>query len=357
MLDKVNQIRGLFEEFGIDGLLVTNEQNRRYLTDFTGSAGLVLITENDALFLTDFRYGEQAHAQITGYEINIHPSSRGVMDSIAHNVSKLGITNLGFEAGDMNFNMYTQIKNAIAENLVPTTKIVERLRLVKNEVEIEKIRKAAVIGDAAFTHIQSMIRPGVTELEVAIELEHFMKKQGASGNSSHSLIVASGRRGALPHGVASDKVIEQGDMVTLDYGALYEGYRSDMTRTLAVGEPDAKLVEIYTVVNDALQLTLDTIKAGMAANEIDAIARDYIDGKGYGQYFGHGLGHGIGLDIHEEPFFAKSNTDKLLPGMIVTIEPGIYIPELGGVRIEDDILVKENEVEILTLSPKQLIRL
>jgi Xaa-Pro aminopeptidase len=357
LLDKINQVRRLFEKFGIDGLLVTNELNRRYLTEFTGSAGVVLITQQEALFLTDFRYDKQAREQIKGYEINIHQSSRFLMDNIIQNVNKLGIKKLGFEAGDMTFNFYSELKNAIGVNLVPTTKVVEKLRLVKTESEVEKIRKAAKIGDAAFNHIQSIIRPGVTELDVAIELEHFMKKQGASGNSSHSLIVDSGNRGALPHGVASDKVIESGDMVTLDYGALYEGYRSDMTRTLAVGTPDTKLAEIYTIVYDALQLTLETIKAGMSANEIDAIARDYIAGKGYGQYFGHGLGHGIGLDIHEDPFFSNNSTEELHPGMIVTIEPGIYIPELGGVRIEDDILVKENEIEILTLSPKQLIRL
>ena len=357
MLDKINQVRSLFDEFGIDGLLVTNELNRRYLTEFTGSAGVVLITQKEALFLTDFRYDKQAREQIEGYEINIYQSSRLLMENVIQNVNKLGIKKLGFEAGDVTFNFYTELQNTFNENLIPTTKVVERLRLVKNESEVEKIRKAAKIGDAAFDYIQSIIRPGVTELDVAIELEYFMKKQGASGNSSHSLIVASGHRGALPHGVASDKVIETGDMVTLDYGALYEGYKSDMTRTVAVGTPNAKLAAIYAIVNDALQLTLDTIKAGMSANEIDAIARDYIDGKGYGQYFGHGLGHGIGLNIHEDPFFSKNSTEELLPGMIVTIEPGIYIPGLGGVRIEDDILIKENEIEILTLSPKQLIRL
>jgi Xaa-Pro aminopeptidase len=233
-------------------------------------------------------------------------------------------------------------------------KVVEKLRLLKSVEEIEKIRRAAEISDAAFDFIQQVIRPGVTELEISNELEHFMKRKGAS-RGAFSFIVASGHRGALPHGVASEKIIEKGDMVTLDFGAVYEGYCSDITRTLAVGEVNPKLIEIYNIVRNALQLTLKHLKVGMTGKEVDAIARDYIAEKGYGDYFGHGLGHGIGLNIHEDPFFSKNSEELLQTGMVVTIEPGIYIPELGGIRIEDDVLMKEDGIEILTHSPKELI--
>ncbi len=350
----IKRTREKFETLGIDGLLITDELNRRYMTGFTGTAGVALITKDEAIFLTDFRYDEQAREQVLDYEVNIHKSSKGLMENILATTKRLSVKNLGFEASDVSYDFYSKLKEESELNLVPTTKFIETFRLIKTEEEIENIRQAAKFSDAAFTHIQGFIRPGVTELEVSNELEDFMKKQGADGGS-FKFIVASGHRGALPHGVASEKVIKKGDMVKLDFGALYKGYCSDMTRTLSVGEPNPKLKEIYDIVNGALQLTLNNIKAGMNAKEIDSIARDYITEKGYGEYFGHGLGHGIGLNIHEDPFFSQDGTDELLPGMVVTIEPGIYIPELGGVRIEDDILIKEDGIEILTHSTKDLI--
>lgn len=353
-MGNIKRVRQEFERLGIDGLLITDELNRRYMTGFTGTAGVALITKDEALFLTDFRYDKQAHEQVANYDVIIHKSSAGLMGSILDTAKKLNIKNLGFEASDVNYDFYSKLKDKSRLNLVPTTKVIETFRLIKTEKEVENIRQAAKISDAAYIHIQGFIRPGVTELEVSHELERFMKKQGADGGS-FTFIVASGHRGALPHGVASEKVIEKGEMVKLDFGALYKGYCSDMTRTLSVGEPNPKLKDIYDIVNGALQHTLDTIKAGMTANEIDSIARDYITEKGYGEYFGHGLGHGIGLNIHEDPFFSQNGTDKLQPGMVVTIEPGIYIPELGGVRIEDDILIKEDGIEILTHSSKELI--
>lgn len=353
-MNYIKRVRKEFEKLEIDGLLITDELNRRYMTGFTGTAGVALITKDDALFLTDFRYDKQAREQVSDYNVIIHKSSAGLIESILETAKRLDIKNLGFEASNVSFDFYSKLKDKSELNLVATTKVIEEFRLIKTEEEVEKIRQAAKISDAAFTHIQDFIRPGVTELEVSHELEHFMKKQGADGGS-FTFIVASGNRGALPHGVASEKVIEQGEMVKLDFGALYKGYCSDMTRTLSVGEPNPKLKEIYSIVHDALQLTLDTIQAGMSAKEVDSIARDYITENGYGEYFGHGLGHAIGLNIHEDPFFSQSSTQELQPGMVVTIEPGIYIPELGGVRIEDDILIKEDGIEILTHSPKDLI--
>lgn len=353
---KLAGIRETLDELNIDGIIVTNAINRRYLTGFTGSAGVTLITKNESYFLTDFRYGKQAKEQVNHYETIIYQSSRLMMEHLLEQIQKTNIQRLGFESDDVSFNFYTQLKELDSVELVPTTKVVEKLRMVKSEEEISNIRKATEISDAAFTYIQQVIRPGVSEKKIAIELDYFMKEQGAE-NGAFAYIVASGMRGALPHGVASDKKIKQGDMVTLDYGAVYNGYISDMTRTLAVGEPDAKLVEIYHIVNGALSATLEKLKVGMSAKEIDSIARDYISEKGYGDYFGHGLGHGIGLNVHEDPFFSQSGEDILQAGMVITIEPGIYLPEIGGVRIEDDVLIKEDGIEILTQSSKELIRL
>ncbi|AOV08576.1 M24 family metallopeptidase [Sporosarcina ureilytica] len=355
-MQKIVELRQAIKELEVDGILITNPLNRRYLTNFTGSAGVALITKDRAYFLTDFRYAKQAEEQIDHYEIVIYQSSRDMMQNVLGQIRDLGIQKLGFESEDVSFNFYTQLKKLDSIELVPTIKVVEKLRLIKTDEEVAKIRKAAVISDQAFGFIQQVIRPGVTEKKVANELEHFMKEQGAGGES-FAIIVASGVRGALPHGVASEKVIEQGDMVTLDFGALYDGYCSDITRTLAVGEPDSKLLDIYQIVHQALELTLENIQVGMTGKEVDSIARDYIAGQGYGDYFGHGLGHGIGLNIHEDPFFSQSGEDILQAGMVITIEPGIYIPELGGVRIEDDVLIKEDGIEILTHSPKELIRL
>lgn len=351
----LKKVREQFQALNIDGLLITNAQNRRYLTGFTGTAGVVLISKKEAKFLTDFRYKGQAVEQVLRiYDINIHGGSHSLIDNVIEQVKAMKINKLGFEAEDINFEFYSQLNKKLNIDLVPTKKAIEQFRMVKTEEEIYKIKKAAEIGDAAFEYIRGFIRPGITELEVAHELEYFMRKRGATSNSS-AIIVASGHRSSLPHGVASDKVIENGDMVTLDYGALYQGYRSDMTRTLAVGEPKPELKKIYSIVHEALQRCLDTIKAGMLAKEVDAIVRDFITEKGYGEYFGHGSGHGIGLNIHEEPFFSRESEQELKTGMVVTIEPGIYIPNIGGVRIEDDVLIKEDCCEILTQSSRDLI--
>lgn len=231
--------------------------------------------------------------------------------------------------------------------------MIEKLRMKKSPEELEVLKAAAKIADDAFEHICSYIKAGMTELEVSNELEFFMRSQGAT-SSSFDIIVASGLRSALPHGVASDKKIESGDLITLDFGALYNGYVSDITRTVAVGEPSDKLKEIYHVVLESQVLALEKIKPGMTGIEADAIARDYIKSKGYGEAFGHSTGHGIGLEVHEGPGLSFRSETILEPGMAVTVEPGIYLPGIGGVRIEDDILITETGNERLTHSSKEL---
>ncbi|MFJ8527830.1 Xaa-Pro dipeptidase [Bacillus sp. NPDC094106] len=351
-MEKITKLRSAFNEAGIDGILLTNEYSRRYMTNFTGTAGVVLISNERALFITDFRYVEQAGKQAVGYEIVQHTGL--ILDEVAKQVKELGIQKLGFEQDTLTYSSYTAHKEAVEAEFVPTSGLVEKLRLIKTDSEIKILKEAAQIADAAFEHILSFIRPGVSEIEVSNELEFFMRKQGAT-SSSFDIIVASGLRSALPHGVASEKVIETGDFVTLDFGAYYKGYCSDITRTIAVGEPSDKLKEIYSVVLEAQLRGVNGIKAGLTGREADALTRDYITEKGYGEYFGHSTGHGVGLEIHEAPGLASRSETVLEPGMVVTVEPGIYIPGVGGVRIEDDIIVTSEGNEVITKSPKELI--
>jgi Xaa-Pro aminopeptidase len=295
-MEKIEKLRSNFSTAGIDGLLITSQYNRRYIANFTGSSGVVLITGDQAQFITDFRYLEQAATQCQGFEIVQNNGS--IPDEVAKQAKKLGIKKLGFEEDHLTFASYKTYENAIDAELIPVSGLIEKLRLIKTDAEIKILKEAADIADAAFKHIIEFIRPGKTELEVSNELEFFMRKAGAT-SSSFDTIVASGLRSALPHGVATDKVIEKGDIVTLDYGAYYKGFVSDITRTVAVGEPDVKLKEIYNIVLEAQYRGMEGIKPGMTGKEADALTRDYISEKGYGEYFGHSTGHGIGLEVHE----------------------------------------------------------
>ncbi|MFJ7666099.1 M24 family metallopeptidase [Lysinibacillus sp. NPDC097195] len=349
---KLQKLRQTLQEQNIDGILITNDYNRRYMTGFTGTAGVAIVSQNDAVFITDFRYTEQAAAQITDFTIVQHEAT--LLEEIATQVQAMGIKSLGFEKDTVSFGTYELYNRVIKADLVPVSGLIEKIRLIKTEQEINIIKVACEIADHAFTHILDFIKPGKTELEVSNELEFFMRQQGAT-QSSFDTIVASGLRSALPHGVATNKVIEKGDFVTLDYGALYNGYISDITRTVAVGEPSEKLVDMYNTVLASQLLALEKVGPGLTGIQADAIARDYLTEKGYGEAFGHSLGHGIGLEVHEGPGLSKRSETLLEPGMAVTIEPGVYVPGVGGVRIEDDILITESGNELLTHSTKELI--
>jgi Xaa-Pro aminopeptidase len=352
IMDKLKAFRAYFDGLGIDGFLVTNPYSRRYLTGFTGTAGTAVISRDDAVFITDFRYTEQASEQISGYRI---VKQSGLMkDAVAEQVKAMGIQKIGFEQETLPFAEYDQYSKATEAEWIPVSGVIEKLRMIKTDDELLTIRKAAKIADEAFGHILTFIKPGVTELEVSNELEFCMRRLGAA-ESSFDTIVASGKRSALPHGVATGKVIENGDMVTLDFGALFDGYVSDITRTIAVGEPSEELKKIYHIVLEAQQRACSALKPGMTGKEADAVARDYISEHGYGEAFGHSTGHGIGLEVHEGPGLSFRSDTALEPGMVVTVEPGIYVPGLGGVRIEDDVLITEDGCELLTSSPKQLI--
>ncbi|MDC3415496.1 M24 family metallopeptidase [Aquibacillus salsiterrae] len=353
-MGKLTQLRESLKENGLDGLLITSTVNRQYITGFTGTAGVVLITEKEALLITDFRYIEQATEQAKSFKIIEHKQPIGL--EISDQVKKLSISRLGFEKNDITYATYEQYKEEIPTELIPTSGIVEKIRLIKKEDEINILKDAAKIADAAFDYILTFIKPGVKEIEVSNELEFYMRKQGAT-SSSFDIIVASGHRSALPHGVASDKEIKSGELVTLDFGALYKGYCSDITRTVAVGKIDEQLLTIYQTVLEAQMKGMAGIKAGISAKEADALTRDHIEEKGFGQYFGHSTGHGIGLEVHEGPGLSYRSNQLLEPGMVVTVEPGIYIPGVGGCRIEDDTVVTKDGNEKLTFSPKELITL
>ena len=305
-MDKLEQLRSFIAQKHLDGVIVLSEYNRRYLSGFTGTSGALLITKEDQYLITDFRYIE-----------------------------------------------YLQLSKSYV-SLISISGAIEKIREVKNPTEIEIIQSAANIVDQAYEYILTVAKSGMTEQQLKAKLESKLLELGAEG-TSFSTIVASGHRGALPHGVASDKIIEQGDMITLDFGAYYQGYASDITRTFAIGEPNPKLKEIYNIVLAANQKAIEAAKAGISSKALDAVARDYITKQGYGEAFGHSLGHGIGLDVHEGPVLAKNTDSALQVNNCVTIEPGIYIDGLGGVRIEDDILITENGCQRFTNSTKDLI--
>lgn len=352
MEQRLARLRAVMAERGLEALLVTRPENRRYLSGFTGSSGYLLVTQEEGIFLTDSRYAEQAAAQCPHCRIVMF---KNPLDSLRDELAHKKVRELGFEQEHVTYAQYQQYREAFSGvQLEPTAGLIEDLRSIKQESELAILRAAAKIADDAFAHILGFLRPGVRELDVALELEFFMRKAGAA-SSAFDIIVASGKRSSLPHGRASEKLVETGDFVTLDFGAYYQGYCSDITRTVAVGQPNAKLREIYEIVLEAQTHAVANIKAGMTGKQADALARDIIAAKGYGEEFGHTLGHGIGLAVHEAPSLSTRNEAVLRPGMAVTVEPGIYIPDFGGVRIEDDIVITETGNEVLTKSPKELI--
>ena len=352
MMLRVEKLRKKMRENNLDSFLITSPYNLRYLTNFTGTTGLAVITLEKAFFITDFRYTEQAAAQAQGFEIikNVGP----IFDEVANLVRKEGLRMLAFEESTVSFLEYSVLEEIIDAELIPVSEMIEELREVKDEEEIAIIEKACSIADMAYDHILKMIQPGMTEIEVANQVDFYMRSLGASG-VSFSTIVASGLRSAMPHGVASNKVIEQGDMITLDFGCYYEGYVSDMTRTFAIGDPGEKLKEIYEIVLGAQLAVIEAAKPGVTGIQLDAVARDYITKHGYGEAFGHSTGHGIGLEIHEGPNVSARAEKKFIVGNIITDEPGIYLPGIGGVRIEDDLLITPEGNRVLTHSPKELI--
>ncbi len=353
MKNRINKVRDIIKDSEFDSLLIDSDVNRFYLTNFTGSAGRVLFTPENEYFITDFRYTEQAANQTDGYKIV--ELNKDVVESINDILQRDGTKKLGFEAKTVNYYQYGKYDEKFKNiELISTEDLIKDLRMIKEENEIEMIKKAIEISDKAYEHILDFVEPGMTEKEVALELEIFQKRLGGSKNA-FDFIVASGKRSSMPHGVASDKVIKENELITLDFGTFYKGYCSDMTRTFVLGKADQKQKDIYNKVLETQLAVIDKIKAGMNGVEADKIARDIIKEAGYGDNFGHGLGHGIGVEVHEGPTVSYKSEDVLKENSIVTDEPGIYIKDWGGVRIEDDLLITKDGCKVLNSSPKELI--
>ncbi len=350
----MERVREALEGEGLDALLVTGEANRVYLSGFDGSLGYLLLgREGRGMLLTDFRYLEQAKKQSPHLETVT--LKKGPGEIAAEAAREMGWRRLGFEEEHLSHGRYRKLAENFPGELVPVQKLVERARAVKESFELSCIRSAASFLDRAFSELlPGLLQEGVKENEVALELEYYLRKKGA-GLPTFRFIVASGERGAMPHGMASEKKLQKGEMVTLDFGVYYRGYASDMTRTVALGEPGEQMREVYRVVCSAQQEALQGIKSGMKGSEADALARRIIDEAGYGDYFGHGLGHGVGLEAHELPQLSPRGEDTLEQGMVATVEPGIYLPSLGGVRIEDMVLVTGEGVELITRSSRELV--
>lgn len=353
---RLKKIQSDLVDFDCDALLIESAENRRYLSGFTGSFGFLVITKEKAFLLTDSRYQEQAKMETKGIEI-VLLSRYTIEHSIAIICRENKVDVLGFERNRISYELYDGLAAYFGRpNLRPIQNLVEGYRAIKDDEEIALLREAERIGDEAFNNILPLIKPGVEEREIALELDYQMRKLGASGNSFDS-IVASGYRGALPHGLASDKKIESGDLIVMDFGCVYKGYCSDMTRTVGVGAVGEKEREVYQAVLKTQLTCLEAIKAGVVGKDIHMLAEKVIADAGYGPYFGHGLGHAVGLEIHETPCFNRAEKKKIQAGTCITVEPGIYLPNQFGVRIEDMIVVTEEGYENLTHSSKDLLLL
>jgi Xaa-Pro aminopeptidase len=338
---------------GVDALLVTDLINLRYLTGFTGSNGMAIVGRDVRRFLTDFRYVEQARNQVEGFEREQAPQD--FVTALAGGWPE-GELRLGFESGHVTVKAHERLREVIPDRieLVPLDGVVEEERLVKDAGEVERIRAAAALVDEVYGRLREQGLVGRTEREVAVALEHHMRELGAEEPSFPS-IVASAERGALPHAVPADDPIAAGTLVTLDIGARLDGYCSDCTRTWATGELPDDLAEIYELVLRAQVTALDAVRPGPEGREIDAVARDIIDAAGHAEHFGHGLGHGVGLEVHEGPRLARTSEVTLAPGHVVTVEPGVYLPGHGGVRIEDLVVVTAEGREVLSGTTKDLV--
>lgn len=351
---RIAKLREKMKTLDLDGFLVTSKENRQYLTGFTGTFGWVLVTHRDVYLMTDFRYVEQAQKQAHGCKIVRFQHYEPVI-TLRMVMEELDVVTLGIESDRMTYDEFELLANHVRRKAItPLKGFVEEIRRIKSEDEIALLAKAEAISDEAFAHVIKLIKPGMTELEIAMELEFQMRRAGAEG-VSFDTIVASGKRSSMPHGIATDKKVENGDFITMDYGCIYQGYCSDITRTIALGQVDEKQETVYNLVRKAQEDALAVIKAGVTGKEVHMVAQNVFEDAGYGPFFGHGLGHSVGLEIHEEPRFSPKAEEEMQENMVITVEPGLYLPNWGGVRIEDLVVIKKDGCINLTHSPKELI--
>jgi Xaa-Pro aminopeptidase len=345
-IDRLPKLRQQFKHFEIDGLLVSQTENREYLSRFTGSDGWLVISQDKALLAVDSRYIEQAKNEASAYEV-VHIKGE-LQNWLPDIVSSLNITKLGFESWDISHALYNKLRDAVqndtyAIDLISTKDIVETLRTIKDVDEIAYIIRAAQLADSAMEYAESIISPGETERSIAWELEKFLREEGSEA-IPFEIIVASGPNSSLPHARPSDRVICKDDPILIDMGARTKRYCSDLSRTFCYDKNNSLFNKIYDIVLAAQLAALNTITPGTSGHEADLFARTVIDATGYGEYFGHGLGHGVGLNVHESPRIGPNSQDILEEGMVFTLEPGIYIPEWGGIRIEDTVMFKDGKI-------------
>ncbi len=331
----------------LDGLVVTSPENIRYLSGFSGSLGYLIIGKDAAEILGDSRYWLQMQDEAPAFRLMPSGPSHGLWGLVAERLKALGMRRVGFESQHLTFDQHQRLSAALSpdQTLVATAPLVEELRIVKEVEEIDLLRAAASIAGRAFDRVRAAIRPGLRERDVAFLLEQTFRELGADGRAFET-IVAAGERGALPHGRPSDRVLERGDMVVVDFGATAAGYHSDTTRTIVLGEPTPEQARLIEAVRQAQLVSMALMKPGAAADEIDRRAHEALAGEQHA--FRHGLGHGIGLQVHERPYLSASDHTALRPGMVITNEPGIYVPGWGGVRLEEMVLITETGPEVLT---------
>ena len=356
METRIQRLREGFGKLDCDAffsvLPPANQYLTGFLTDFGEISAGVMISEDEAVFMTDSRYTEQARDQVHGY--SIEEMKGDLLVRCGERLSELGATRAVFDPGGLTVDEHVRLSSAFKGELVSDAALVSQMRLVKSAEEIDAIRQASELAEGVMLDVVPTLKEGITEREVAATFDFEFKKRGASG-TSFGTIALFGPRSSLPHGEPGDTPLKNGGIVLLDFGCRHEGYCSDLTRTFVYGSiPGSWFEEIYEIVRTAQRAALDAVRPGALARDVDAVARTIIKDGGYGEYFGHGLGHGVGIEIHEGPRVNFRTDDVLSPGMVVTVEPGIYLPGKGGVRIEDLVVVTESGCDVLTTSPKEL---
>ena len=352
MSERIRKLRSILHTEDLDALLVSDPLHIRYLTGFSGDSGLALIGPEKTFLITDFRYEEQARIEAPNSDLFI--AKNGFVEKMAELSPEATGHRIGFEASHLSYKAYKKLETHLSHaEWIARDGLVERLSIVKDALEIAHIREAVRIGDRVLDEIIPLLEPGITERDIAAEIDHAIRKHTAEGPSFEA-IVASGPRASMPHATVSDRVFQSGDLVILDFGAVFRGYASDMTRTLAIGAPTVQQRTVYEIVLRAQEAAIAAAKAGLSCAELDRVARTIIEEACYGPQFGHSLGHGVGLGVHEQPRISSQSDQVLKPGMVITIEPGIYIPGWGGIRIEDLVVIQPDGCENLTTAPKQL---
>lgn len=350
---RIASLRRHLKAHRLDALIVTSIPHIRYISGFTGSNALCVFTNSYQVLITDSRYDAQVREEVKGFRLII--SEDGLFPELAARKVLSGKIRVGFQDQDVSYAIYQNLQTYFPKcKFIPAADLIERIVTIKEKNEIDLIRNAVKITDLVFHRILSRLKADITELDVAAEITYLHRKMGAEGDAFDP-IVASGVRSSLPHARASNKRLQHGDLVILDFGCRYQGYHSDLTRTVAVGEISKEKEKIYQTVLDAQKRAIDAARDGIPVQKLDFIARYCISKAGFAKYFKHSLGHGIGLQVHELPKISALSEDNLTTGNVVTIEPGIYIPGLGGVRIEDDIVIKEGGCEVLNNATKDLL--